>query len=203
MAFAGPAEAQTITAPGLVGQPACVGPGETDNPVSGSVSAITANSATLTLDAYNNLYSVLTGRIGDGSTPTEFIIKDRVQNLRTGITYEGNFATISSTNPNLSSSPNPAVLLSDKTPHVYEIYVDEISDILLRRCFMTGGTYTITNLSILNGSNGCFSISPLTPLDARNCLCGRGATGSVTIDSSAVAYDYTSIQANLGCDGAG
>jgi len=54
-----------------------------------------------------------------------------------------------------------------------------------------------------NGSNGCFSIDNLTPLDARNCLCGRGATGSVTIDGSAVTWDYSSIRANWGCDSAG
>jgi len=38
-----------------------------------------------------------------------------------------------------------------------------------------GGTYTLNNVFASNGSNGCFSISPLTPLDVRNCLCGRRA----------------------------
>ncbi len=56
VAFAGPVWAQTITAPGLVGQPACAGPGETDNPLSGSVSSITASSANIAGNAYSNLY---------------------------------------------------------------------------------------------------------------------------------------------------
>ena len=47
-------------------------------------------------------------------------------------------------------------------------------------------SYTTTNVT-------------LTPLDARNCLCGRGATGSVTIDGSAVSWDYSSIRSNWGC----
>lgn len=59
----------------------------------------------------------------------------------------------------------------------------------------------MNNVSILNGSNDCLSIRPLIPLDARNCLCGRPAAGSVTIDGSSVAYDYSSIRGNWGCDG--
>ncbi|MCY4226822.1 MAG: hypothetical protein OXF20_03835 [Gammaproteobacteria bacterium] len=52
------------------------------------------------------------------------------------------------------------------------------SNPFLRRCFMTGGAYTLSNESGQPGfdntaSSGCFSISPLTRLDVRNCLCGR------------------------------
>ena len=93
--------------------------------------------------------------------------------------------------------------LTERTPYVVIIYTDFAGhgedNPFMRDCFMTGGTYTITNLSINNGSNGCFSISPLTPFDARNCLCGRGTTGSVTIDGSAVSWDYSSIRSNWGC----
>ena len=55
LVLAAPVSAQTITAPGMIGQPACAGPGETDDPVSGSVSNITANSANTTTDLYSNL----------------------------------------------------------------------------------------------------------------------------------------------------
>ncbi|MCY4166465.1 MAG: hypothetical protein OXF03_10070 [Gammaproteobacteria bacterium] len=44
---------------------------------------------------------------------------------------------------------------------------------------MTGGTYT---MNVAPGSmeagglitSGCFAITPRTPQDVRNCLCGRG-----------------------------
>lgn len=55
--------------------------------------------------------------------------------------------------------------------------------------FMTGESYTINSADISNGSNGCFSTSPLTPLDARNCLCGGGETGSVTINGAVNNWD--------------
>ncbi|MCY4308536.1 MAG: hypothetical protein OXC57_09725 [Rhodobacteraceae bacterium] len=92
--------------------------------------------------------------------------------------------------------------LAARTPYYVEVRAvpqGRPLQVLARRCFMTGGTYTITNLSINNGSNGCFSISPLTIHHVRNCLCGRGATGSVTIDGSAVSWDYSSIRSNWGC----
>ena len=193
-----PVWAQTITAPGLVGPPACVGQGETDDPLSGSISITGDGNVSLTITAFDNLYSSLRSRVGD-SAPTTFTIKDRVRSVGTGIQVEGSFATITSGSPNLNASPSPHRSLVDKTVYVFEVFVDEIDRPLLRRCFMTGGTYTITNLSVVNGSNGCFSISPLTPQDARNCLCGRGATGSVTIDGSPASWNYSSMRGNWGC----
>ena len=97
--------------------------------------------------------------------------------------------------------------LAEKTPYYAVLYADVtglgVANPLDTACFMTGGDYTIGNLSVMSGSNGCFTISPRTPQDVRNCLCGRGATGSVTIRGSAVSYDYTSERANWGCDSAG
>ncbi len=49
--------------------------------------------------------------------------------------------------------------------------------VLARRCFMTGGTYTMNVAPNTSGQNsGCFSISPLTIHDVRNCWCGRENT---------------------------
>ena len=96
--------------------------------------------------------------------------------------------------------------LAEKTPYFATLYVnvDGLRENPLdTACFMTGGTYTINNVSIINGSNGCFSISPRTPQDVKNCLCGRPVTGSVTIDGSPVNYDYSSFRDNWGCDSAG
>ena len=193
--------AQTITAPGLIGPRACMGAGETDDPLSGSISIANNGAVTLTITAFDNLYSSLRGKLGD-SAPSTFTIKDRVINLGTGTQVEGSFATITSSSPNLNASPSPHRSLADKTVHVFEVFIDEIGTPLLRRCFMTGGSYTITNQSfdVANtGSNGCFSISPRTPLDVRNCLCGRGTTGSVTFNGRTETYDYSSFRNNLGC----
>ncbi len=52
--------------------------------------------------------------------------------------------------------------------------------VFARRCFMTGGSYTIAANPIASGptqgSSGCFTISPLTQQDVRNCWCGRKTT---------------------------
>ncbi len=49
--------------------------------------------------------------------------------------------------------------------------------VFARRCFMTGGTYTMTVAPNTSGRNsGCFTISPLTQQDVRNCWCGRKTT---------------------------
>ena len=182
MAFAGPVWAQTITAPGLVGQPACAGPGETDNPVSGSVSSITASSANIASNAYSNLYSALRAQAGDGG-PTSFAIQYHVRNARTNAqAASASAGRITSGSPNLNGGLLPISGLSSNTPYVFTIETTATgfgeARPLLRRCFMTGGTYTPSNESGEDGfnsqlSSGCFSISPRTFQDIRNCLCGR------------------------------
>ena len=198
----------TISAPGLVGQPAC-GSGYVHN-IDGShlglnVSVINiAGSQTIFANNISGVtYSFLRGRLGDGSSITSFPMELRVINTRTGATVRTDeLGTVTSTNA-VNRTTNRFDLAAT-TPYVAIYYADVaglgISNPINTFCFMTGGTYTITNVSILNGSNGCFSISPLTPRDARNCLCGRPATGTVTIDSNAVSYDYSSIRDNWGCD---
>ena len=182
MAFAGPAEAQTITAPGLVGQPACVGPGETDDPVSGSVSGITASSANTTTGAYSNLYSALRAQVGDGG-PTSFPLTLYIRNAITNAVVVNNAyrLAISSSNQDLIALTTSHTL-SPKTPYVVTLETSASgfgeARPLLRRCFMTGGTYTPSNESgqpgfVANTTSGCFSISPRTFQDIRNCLCGR------------------------------
>ncbi len=200
MAMAGPVWAQTtITAPGLIGPTACVGPGEVNDPLAGMISAVTTSSVTLAYDAHDNLYSTLRSGLGDGGA-TSFPIRYRVYNARTGSQAgsEGGFATITSSNPNLVSGTNSPFSLNEKTPYYITIYSTASgygeSRPLLRRCFMTGGTYTPTNTTF-PGSTGCFSISPRTPQDVRNCLCGRGNTGTVGTQS----YNYTSLRPAWGC----
>ena len=152
-------------------------------------------------------YSLLRGGVGDGSPTVEFPMKLKVVNTRTGSDVgTADAGTVTSTDTSAPGASH-SFTVTEKTPYVaiYHADVTEwgLDNPIATWCFMTGGTYTIINLSIENGSNGCFSISLLTPLDARNCLCGRGATGSVTINEVPVAYDYTSIRSNWGCDPAG
>ncbi|MCY3984478.1 MAG: hypothetical protein OXE85_11255, partial [Roseovarius sp.] len=115
---AAPVWAQTITAPGLVGQPACVGPGETDDPVSGSVSGITANRANTTTGAYSNLYSALRAQAGDGG-PTSFSLTLYIRNAITNAVVVNNAyrLAISSSNENLIALASSHTL-SPKTPYV-------------------------------------------------------------------------------------
>ncbi|MCY4226854.1 MAG: hypothetical protein OXF20_04000 [Gammaproteobacteria bacterium] len=79
--------------------------------------------------------------------------------------------------------PNQSLTgLTEKTPYYVTVYTTATgfgeSLPLLRRCFMTGSAYTPSNESgqpgfVANTTSGCFSISPRTYQDIRNCLCGR------------------------------
>ncbi|MCY4313372.1 MAG: hypothetical protein OXD44_06720, partial [Gammaproteobacteria bacterium] len=200
--LAAPVWAQTVTTPGLVGTPACARAGETDNPVSGSVSSITASSARVTYQAYANLYGALRTQSGDGG-PTLFPIQIHIRNARTNAAFwTGGAGTRSSGNPNLGSNANqPINGLSSNTAYVYTVETTASgfgeSRPLLRRCFMTGGTYTPNNESgqpgfVANTTSGCFSISPLTRLDVRNCLCGRSRIWNDDTQN-------TTARQNLGC----
>ena len=148
---AAPVWAQTVTAPGLVGQPACVGPGETDDPVSGSVSGITANRANTTTEAYSNLYSALRAQAGDGG-PTSFPLTLYIRNAITNAVVVNNAyrLAISFSNQNLIALTSGHTL-SPKTPYVVTLETSASgfgeARPLMRRCFMTGGTYTLSNES--------------------------------------------------------
>ena len=202
MGMAAPVAAQTITAPGLVGSPACAGQMESSDPLTGSISSVTTTQVMLSIDARNDLYSSLRSRLGDGGA-TSFPLRYRVYDKAgTQKGSEGGFATITSGNPNLVATTQTSFALTEKTPYYITVYTTASGYgetwPLLRRCFMTGGTYTPAN-TIFNSANpastGCFTISPRTPQDIKNCLCGRGNTGNV----GGVSYDYTSIRPNLGC----
>ena len=205
--LAGPVGAQTtITTSGLLGNFACGGGYSLQRNLSVvgyQDSSITDTNLPFSLSNILD-WTGLRGLLGIADNPVSSIaISAKVINARTGTTVRTlDLGTVTSTqNPSYTTTN---VTLTEKTPYVVIMYTDFAGhgedNPFSVKCFMTGGTYTITNLSINNGSNGCFSISPLTPLDARNCLCGRGATGSVTIDGSAVSYDYSSIRDNWGCD---
>jgi len=102
MVFAGPTWVQTITAPGLKGPNACAGQGETTDPIGGSVSSITATSATVVGNAHSNLYGTLRARAGDGGT-TSFRIRYHIRNARTNASVKSaTSGSITADNPNLN-----------------------------------------------------------------------------------------------------
>ncbi|MCY4201591.1 MAG: hypothetical protein OXD38_03095, partial [Aestuariivita sp.] len=202
-------------APGLTGQPACVAGnlhrGQPPHINYGSVPNGAGNMM-ISGNGYGGqiTYSFLRGRIGDGGTANSFPVHLTITNTKTGGVIGGRLGTVDSTDTTLTTAMS-SYPLAEKTPYFAELWVDVTglgkANPLDTACFMTGGTYTITNQSFdiaNNGSNGCFSISPRTPQDVRNCLCGRGATGSVTsgVDNT-LNYDYSSFRDNWGCDSAG
>ena len=181
MVVAAPVAAQTITAPGLVGPNACLGVSEVEEFDLAGVADVTANSAKLVIKNVNNLYSQLRASSGDGG-PTSFPIRYTYTNAKTGAKSAVIvIATVDSSNPNFGGS-DPASAFATKTPFYFTVFTTAAgwgeSRPLTRRCFMTGGTYTPSNEDgqpgyVANTTSGCFSISPRTPQDVRNCLCGR------------------------------
>ena len=109
----------------------------------------------------------------------EYFVRNALTNAQVQRASAGR---IVSGSPNLNATNLPISSLTPNTPYVYTVETTASgfgeANPLLRRCFMTGGTYTLNNESGQPGfsnlnSSGCFSISPLTHQDVRNCLCGR------------------------------
>ena len=203
MVVAAPVAAQGIISNGRVGPQTCAGIGESVDPVVGSIESVTANSANINIDAYTNLYSQLSSRTGDGG-PIQFPIHFRARNAKTNaIVFNSNrLIRISSVTANLGRYRNrPMTGLRPRTQYVYEVYTSAGGlGPLLRRCFMTGGTYMPTNTDLTNGSTGCFSIPGLSGQDIRNCLCGRKTKGWFTTGSSDDNNSNNTATSNaLGC----
>ena len=179
MVMAAPVWAQTtITAPGLKGTQACVGTSEIKRFDLAEVT-ISGSNATFSPKNVTNLYSLLRSEVGDGG-PTSFPILYTYTNAKTGQKSAAiRVTTVDSANPNFSASSEAAGYTA-KTPYYFTVFARASgfgeSRPLTRLCFMTGGTYTPTNITF-PGSTGCFSISPRTPQDVKNCLCGRGTGG--------------------------
>ena len=194
MLVAAPVWAQTtITAPGLKGPQACVGTSDIKRFDLAEVT-ISGSNATFSPKNVTNLYSLLRSEVGDGG-PTSFPILYTYTNAKTGQKSAAiRVTTVDSANPNFSSSSEAAGYTA-KTPYYFTVFARASgfgeSRPLTRLCFMTGGTYTPTNTTF-PGSTGCFSISPRTPQDVRNCLCGRSKIWNNDAQN-------TTARQNLGC----
>ncbi|MCY4313811.1 MAG: hypothetical protein OXD44_09000, partial [Gammaproteobacteria bacterium] len=70
-------------------------------------------------------------------------------------------------------------------------------------CFMTGGTYTPSNTTFFNpdpSSTGSFTISFLTPLDIRSCLCERSDLSQSGGANNRPSHTHQDARTALGCN---
>ena len=183
MVAAAPGWAQTtVTSSGREGRTTCVGVAEIDA-TNFPITAMTQNSVTVTARAVT--WSQVLAPLGDGQAPTNALILVRVWTANgTAVDHPTNglAGTISSSSPTYAGGSVTRSSLSPNTLYYVTLEASPAgrdAQILGRRCFMTGGTYT---MNVAPGSmeagglitSGCFAITPRTPQDVRNCLCGRG-----------------------------
>ncbi len=178
---AAPAMAQTtVTSNGREGPTACLSGQTEDNAGNMPITALSTSSVTFTAPAIT--WNEYVGRLGDTPAPSSAAVVSVVENASTNVTVGrkpnqilagGNFPSENQTISNLAA----------KTSYYLEVRVTSTGNpdqVFARRCFMTGGTYTIPANPIASGptqgSSGCFAISPLTLQDVRNCWCGRKTT---------------------------
>ena len=209
LVWAGAAVGQTtVTTDGLIGPAACVTRLENKQHDVLEVHAMSSTSVTFRTKAYANLYSALRARAGD-SGATSFGIAIALYNGRTGALLQSpalGFA-IDSSNPDMAVRQPTPFTVSPKTPYLAEIWVNSGlggNNKLTEICFMTGGTYTMTaDPGTSQTTNGCFSISPRTIQDVRNCWCGRKTNLPLFSATSTPTQAASGKASDAGTDGQG
>ncbi len=178
---AAPAVAQTtVTSNGRDGPTACLS-GQSEVTANNlPITALSTSSVTFTRPEVR--WNQYVPRLGDVITPDSATMYSTVFNARTGVKVAGISGPLSADQSQISASQSVSSLAA-KTNYYIEVFVESGSipkQVFARRCFMTGGTYTIPANPIASGptqgSTGCFAISPLTLQDVRNCWCGRKTT---------------------------
>ena len=201
--IAGSALAQTVTSNGRDGQTTCVGNAEV-NTENFPITALSTSSVTVTVPAVT--WSQVTSRLGDGQTPANAVISVNVFNAKTGATVgnSGAVGSVSSSSPSFTSRSVSRTGLAAKTLYRVDLDVGPAGgtgQLHARRCFMTGGTYT---MNVAPGStdsagtfitSGCFAITPRTPQDVRNCWCARRNTLPLFGDGT----DNSNFLDSIGC----
>ncbi len=181
-----PAIAQTtVTSSGRDGPTACL-----DQPqVNAANLLITALSTTsVTVTPPQVTWNQYVSRLGDTTPPDAVTVNAEVFNARTKVRV-GAVNAIGIISSSIRSAPTANVSLSGlaaKTNYYVEVFVSATlsipKQVFARRCFMTGGTYTMTIDPNTSGqSSGCFAISEFkgtieTLHHVRNCWCGRENT---------------------------
>ncbi|MCY4148013.1 MAG: hypothetical protein OXF73_01410 [Gammaproteobacteria bacterium] len=187
----------TVTSNGREGQTACVGVAEVDA-ANMPITALSTSSVTVTVPEVT--WSQVLARLGDGQAPVNAVVYAEVINARTRVRAGslGLLGIISSTSPTYAGGPQALSGLAERSLYHVEIYASPAGkpvQYLARRCFMTGGTYTMTANPAAGQTSGCFSISPRTREDIQNCWCGRRNTLPLFGDST----DNTNFMDSLGC----
>ncbi len=201
MLMAGPVWAQTtVTSNGREGQTTCRGQAEI-NATNMPFTALSTTSVTVT--APEITWSQVLAPLGDGQAPANAIISVNVfDQTNTGIGNSGAVATISSGSPTYAGGSVTRTGLSANTLYFVEIDIGiagRQGRTFGRRCFMTGGTYTMTTNPAPGMTSGCFSISPRTPQDVRNCLCGRGNNSPRVLGLFTDETQNQALRDSLGC----
>ncbi len=171
----------TVTSSGRDGETACMGQTEV-NAANLPITTLTSNFGLYSAPAVT--WGQYTGRLGDTTPPANATVYHAVYNASTKASVFKSAANLVNSENNYSGESQALPGLTAKTNYYVEVYAAASGSIpkqvFARRCFMTGGTYTISAEAIASGptegSTGCFTISPLTQQDVRNCWCGRKTT---------------------------
>ena len=208
---AAPGWAQTtVTSSGREGPLTCVGEAEVDA-TNFPITALSTNSVTVT--AREVTWSQVLAPLGDGQAPTNATITVRVYRAADGMGADndpanGLVGTISSSSPTYAGGSATRSGLSQNTLYYVTLEAGPAgrdTQILGRRCFMTGGTYTMTVAPGTSGdggalvTSGCFAISPRTQQDVRNCLCGRGNNSPRVLGLFTDETQNQALRDSLGC----
>ncbi len=180
--LAGPAVAQTtVTSNGRDGPTTCLNQEEEVNAANLPITALSTTSVTYSAPAIT--WNQYVGRLGDVAPPAFADLWLAVFDANTKEAVTGTQAAprISSSN-NYAGGSRTGSSLAAKTNYYVEVFTNSSGSIpkqvFARRCFMTGGTYTmnVDPNSTQGRNSGCFTVSPLTIQHVRNCWCGRKTT---------------------------
>ena len=200
--LAGPAWAQTtVTSSGREGPTACVGSAEIDA-ANMPITALSTSSVTIT--APEVTWSQVITRLGDAQAPANSIISVNVFNAETGtvVGNSGAVGVISSSSPTYAGGSLARTGLAARTLYFIEVdagIAGQSGQTIARRCFMTGGSYTMAVNPASGQTSGCFSISPRTIQDVRNCLCGRGNNSPRVLGLFTDETQNQALRDSLGC----
>ena len=202
LAIAAPVAAQTtVTSSGREGQTACVGVAEIDA-ANMPITALSTSSVTVTVPEVT--WSQVLAPLGDGQAPVNAVVYAEVINAQTGV-RAGSLdllGIISSTSPTYAGESRALSGLAARSLYHVEIYASPAGrpvQYLARRCFMTGGSYTMAVNPAAGQTSGCFSISPRTLQDVRNCLCGRGNNSPRVLGLFTDEMQNQALRDSLGC----
>lgn len=162
------------------------------------ITALSTSSVSFTVPQVT--WSQVVAPLGDGQAPVNAFVYAEVLNARTGVRAGTNsvLAIIDSSSPTYAGGSRTNSSLTANTPYYIHYYTAPAgleAQTFGRRCFMTGGTYTMNVNPASGQTSGCFSISPRTIEDVHNCWCGRRNTLPLFSDST----ENTNFVDSLGC----